>query len=209
MAEGKFIVFEGIDGAGTTTQSKLAAKWLRERSLDVVETAEPTDGAVGRTVRRALSGEMPGREGREVEPELFALLFAADRLDHMNRTVIPALERGQWGISDRCYLSSFAYQSVGCDLGWVRELNRHVRRADLTLLLDLDAEAAYERLVGAREKHEVFETADNMAVVRANYMRIAAALEQEGEKIVRVDASPPAAAVAEEVRRAISDWTPC
>jgi dTMP kinase len=137
---------------------------------------------------------------------MFALLFAADRLDHTRARIIPTLEQGLWVVSDRCYLSSFAYQSVGCDLDWVRGLNRHCRRADLIILLDLDAEAAYRR-VAARtlfENMEVFETADKLAVIRENYLCISERLKRESEHILIVDASPPADVVADTVREILS-----
>jgi len=205
MAHGEFIVFEGIDGSGTTTQCKLTAEWLRGRAIPVVETFEPTDGIIGKVIRQALSCKMPGCEGEELAPELFALLFAADRMDHVNGKVVPALERGEWVLSDRCYLSSFAYQSVDCDLDWVRAVNKHVRRADLTLLLDLDAETAFNRFAGERANHEVFETVDKMAAVRESYLTIADILRSEGDRIVTIDASPPADEVAKQVQTAISE----
>ncbi len=205
MVEGKFVVFEGIDGSGTTTQSKRAADWLRARSVRVVETFEPTDGIIGRVIRQALSCEWPGCEGQELAPELFALLFATDRLDHVNGKIVPTLERGEWVVSDRCYLSSFAYQSVGCDLDWVRSLNRHVRRADLTVLLDVDAEAAYERFAGERRRREVFETVDKMAAIRENYLNIADVLRAEGDRIVTLDAAPSADDVALQVQNALAE----
>jgi dTMP kinase len=205
MADGKFIVFEGIDGSGTTTQTERAAAWLRAKGLDVVETFEPTDGPVGALIRKALRHEWPGPEGREPEPELFALLFATDRLDHLRGRVVPTLERGRWVASDRCVLSSLAYQSLGCDLAWVRELNRHVRRPDLTVLLDLDAETAYGRLAGRHPEREVFEQVETLAAIRRNYLEIAEVLRGEGERIVTVDASPPVDEVANVVEAALSE----
>jgi dTMP kinase len=205
MADGKFIVFEGIDGSGTTTQAKLAADWLRSKGLTVVETSEPTDGAVGRLIRQALSCKLPGREGEELSPEMFALLFATDRMDHATGKIRPALKRGEWVVSDRCYLSSFAYQSVGCDLEWVRVVNRYVHYADVTLLLDVDAQAAYDRFAGKRETQEVFENVKRMAAIRERYLEIAQNLRDEGDRIVNIDASQPVEAVAEEAKNAISE----
>ena len=205
MADGKFIVLEGIDGSGTTTQSARAAEWLRRQGLSVVETFEPTDGLIGKVIRQALSCSWPGCEGEELAPELFALLFATDRLDHVNGKIIPALGRGEWVVSDRCYLSSFAYQSLGCDLDWVRALNRHVRHADLTLLLDLEAQTAYERFAGERPARDVFETVEKMSAIRENYLKIADILRAEGDGIVTVDASPPAGEVAATLQAALSE----
>jgi len=205
MRPGRYISLEGIDGAGTTTQSKLTAQWLRSKGRTVIETFEPTDRAVGKIIRQALAARMPGREGVEIEPQLFALLFAADRLDNTSATVAPALERGDWVVSDRCYLSSFAYQSLGCDLDWVRSLNRCCRRADLIILLDLDPRTAYERFATKRARHDVFERIDRLTAIRANYLKVAALLEREGERIVRIDASASVEAVAAAVQQAASE----
>jgi dTMP kinase len=205
MADGKFIVFEGIDGSGTTTQAQRAAEWLRGQGLTVVETSEPTSGAVGKLIRQALSRKMPGREGEELSPEMFALLFATDRMDHANGKIVPALKRGDWVISDRCYLSSFAYQSVGCDLEWVRVINRYVHYADLTLLLDVDAQVAFDRFAGKRETQEVFESVERMTAIRERYLEIAENLRFEGDRIVNIDAAQSADAVAQEARQVISE----
>ena len=209
MAKGKFIVLEGIDGSGTTTQSKAAAEWLRRQGVDVVETHEPTKGCIGTIIRKALKRRMPECEGEELSPEFFALLFATDRMHHMKATVTPALESGQWVISDRCYLSSYAYQSIDYDLDRIRTLNQHAQRADLILLLDLDANMAYERIAPRglydASRLEVFETPDRMRKIRANYLRITELLVKEGERLLTLDASPPAEKVAEDVRAALSE----
>lgn len=199
MAKGRYIVLEGIDGSGTTTQSKIAADWLRTRGVGVVETHEPTDGILGKIIRKALQRQMPGREGEELTPQEFALLFATDRVHHTYGLVVPELENGQWVVSDRCYLSSFAYQSIGCDLDWVRAINRYAPRADLLLLLDVDAATAYGRL-GKRTLYEIFERPDRLAAIRDRYLEIADLLKREGHRIVRIDASRSAATVADEVR---------
>ena len=209
MADGKFIVFEGIDGSGTTTQTRAAVRWLESQGIDVVQTHEPTDLEVGRLIRKALSRRMPGCEGERLGPAFFALLFATDRMHHMRAVVIPALESGQWVVSDRCYLSSFAYQSIDYDLETVRTLNRAVRHADLTFLLDVDPAVAYDRLAPrtlfGEPQLEVFETPEMLGRIRPNYVRIADILASEGDRIVRIDASKSAEAVAEAVRRSLAD----
>jgi dTMP kinase len=208
MADGRFIVFEGIDGSGTTTQAAAAAKWLRRKEVDVVEVHEPTDGPLGKIIRQALKKQMPGREGEELEPELFALLFAADRLHHMYATVNRELtEFGRWVLSDRSYLSTFAYQSAGdLPLEWIRDVNRYVRRADVTFLLDLDPAVAHKRLSGRNlfTQNEVFETPEMMGKVRPNYLHIAEVLREEGENIVVIDAAQDAPAVAETIRETLA-----
>jgi len=209
MADGKFIVFEGIDGSGTTTQAQAAADWLRTKGADVVETHEPTNGDIGKVIRKALKRQMPGCEGEELDPEFFALLFATDRTHHMKATVTPAIESGQWVVSDRCYLSSYAYQSIDYDLERIRALNKHVRRADLILLLDVDADTAYDRIAPRTlfdsGRLEVFETPERMRKIRPNYLRIADTLVKEGERIVTLDAARSAEQVAADVRAAIAE----
>ncbi|MFW6158411.1 MAG: dTMP kinase [Planctomycetota bacterium] len=209
MGEGKFIVFEGIDGSGTTTQARAAAKWLRSKGVDVVETHEPTDLQIGRLIRLALSRRMPGCEGEKLDPHFFALLFATDRMHHMRTVVVPGVGAGQYVVSDRCYLSSFAYQSIDYDLDIVRAMNREVRRADLTFLLDLDAGDADRRLTPRTlfdgSPREVFETPEMLARVRQSYLRIADLLEAEGERIVRIDGGRSREAVAAEVRHTLAE----
>ncbi|HLL53606.1 MAG TPA: dTMP kinase, partial [Myxococcaceae bacterium] len=99
---GRFFVLEGLDGAGTTTQCERLASELRSRGFRVLVTREPSDGPVGTMIRQALTGRlgMPGGNG-PLAPETLALLFAADRADHLHARVRPALERGEIVISDR------------------------------------------------------------------------------------------------------------
>ncbi len=103
---GRFIVLEGLDGAGTTTQAALLAEWLGARG-EVVQTREPTAGPIGRLIRSSLRAE-PDSPAETSLP----WLFAADRAEHLTRVIEPALARGAWVISDRYYHSSLAYQSL-------------------------------------------------------------------------------------------------
>ena len=146
MIEGHFIVIEGIDGSGTTTQCSILADRLTEKGLPVHTTREPSDGPIGVMIRQVLTGRLvvAGRQGaRPFNWATMATLFAADRLDHLEAEVIPNLMDGVTVICDRYDHSSVAYQSVsgggGEDIStWVRELNRHARRPDLTLVLEVD-----------------------------------------------------------------------
>src|SRR5438552_7626627 len=108
------MVIEGIDGAGTTTQTRLLTDWLRGRGLAAHRTREPSDGPIGRLIREIL-GQPPGA----MTGGPMALLFAADRLDHLAREIEPALARGEQVLCDRYYHSSFAYQAVESERGFV------------------------------------------------------------------------------------------
>jgi dTMP kinase len=178
QASAKFVVLEGIDGSGTTTQAQLLAATLREQGIDCVQTREPTGGPVGVLLRQALARKLLDAEQRPVEGLDFrsmALLFAADRCDHNQRLIEPALERGAWVISDRYVLSSLIYQSVTAPthvrdvrdpLPWLVEINSAVRIPDLTVVVDLDAaEAAIRRAArgGERELYEADELQRQLA----------------------------------------------
>src|SRR5690606_1380005 len=143
------IVLEGIDGAGTTTQAERLAELLRGWGKSVVLTREPTSGPIGRLLRTTLGGGLTDAEGERVDLDwaAMALLFAADRLDHVRREIEPALLRGEVVISDRYDLSSLVYQSATCPEGasatpWLTQLNARARRPDLTLVLDIPPEVA-------------------------------------------------------------------
>jgi dTMP kinase len=166
--EGHFIVIEGIDGSGTTTQCSILAERLVEKGLPAHTTREPSDGPIGVLIRQILTGRVvvPGRDGAHAPTwATMATLFASDRLDHLEAEVIPNLTDGVTVICDRYDYSSVAYQTVsggGDDdiSSWVRELNRHARRPDLTLVLDVDPEVAASRRgtrSGSPELYEVDE----------------------------------------------------
>lgn len=174
MIEGHFIVIEGIDGSGTTTQCSILASRLTGKGLPVHVTREPSDGPVGVLIRQILIGRVvvPGSHGaRPPSWATMAALFAADRLDHLEAEILPNLHDGVSVISDRYDHSSVAYQTVssggGTDVSaWVLEINRRARRPDLTLVLDVDAEVAATRR-GLRstnpELYEVSEMQEELA----------------------------------------------
>ncbi len=179
---GKFIVIEGIDGAGTTTQAGLLSDWIISRGRNCVLTSEPSRGPVGRLLRQILSG----RE-RTLGNDVISLLFAADRIDHLESEVLPALRSGADVVSDRYYHSSFTYQSLQGDLGWIRELNSRARTPDVTYILDLPADLASERRRRERTSEELYEQDSMQHELEQAYRRLPALLEDEA--IVMVDGS--------------------
>lgn len=176
MIEGHFIVIEGIDGSGTTTQCSILADRLTEKGLPVHTTREPSDGPIGVLIRQILTGRVvvPGRQGaRPLNWATMATLFASDRLDHLEAEVIPNLNDGVTVICDRYDHSSVAYQTVsgggGEDMSsWVLELNRHARRPDLTLVLDVDPEGAASRRDARSGSPELYEI-DEMQLELAKF----------------------------------------
>ncbi len=141
LPRGRFIAIEGIDGSGTTSQTRALAAWLAQRGHSVVETREPSRGAIGTLIRQRLSVVTA-----PLDPAALALLFAADRLDHIASEVEPALGAGAVVLSDRYFLSSLAYQALDCDPAWIREINARAPRPDLTLLISLPVEVAFARV---------------------------------------------------------------
>jgi dTMP kinase len=173
MASGKFITFEGIDGAGKSTHLAFVADLLRECGKQVVVTREPGGTALGEALRNILLHE-------KMHLETEALLMFAARREHIAQVIAPALERGDCVISDRFTDATFAYQGGGrkLGLGKLAALEQWVHphlQPDLTLLFDVPLEVARARLDATRtlDKFEQ-EKADFFAATRAEYLRRAA-----------------------------------
>jgi dTMP kinase len=190
MTAGRFIAFEGGEGAGKSTQARLLADALRERSLDVVTTREP-GGTAG---AEAIRGLLLSTEGEGWNLRAEALLFAAARSDHVERLIRPALDAGQWVICDRFIASSRAYQGgagglADEDILALHRIGSGGLMPDLTLLIEVPPEVAAERLarrdpggadrIGGR-------SADYHAKVAAGFVRIA---EAEADRFARIDGS--------------------
>ncbi len=159
--DGCFIVFEGIDGAGTTTQSERYAAYLRSQKRPVHVTHEPSDGPIGVLLRLGLSGRVS--LGASSQAKTMALLFAADRLDHVAHEISPHLRDGTVVISDRYDMSSIAYQTATAGdeaedfAAWVRELNRYAPRPDATVVLDVAPQEAERRRAARLGALELYE----------------------------------------------------
>ena len=191
---GKFLVLEGLDGAGTTTQAHLLGKRLETRGA-VWVTWEPSDRPAGLLIRRVLKGEIV------TDPRALALLFAADRLDHIYGPggVVERLRQGVNVVCDRYYLSSLAYQTLDASFTWVRGINSRALRPDLTLFLEVSVDTCLER-IGARQgaRKELFEREEALQRVRASYYRAMHVLGRR-ETIQVLDGSRSIAAVADAV----------
>ena len=198
-AKGIFIVFEGIDGAGKTTQVDLLAQNLASLGREVSLSAEPTTLATGKAIRRALSGEE-----KKSECEM-AAMFVLDRIAHNinSETGIRALtERGIDVISDRYYYSSLAYQGAATDYEWVKVMNINspeIRRPDLCIYLDLLPEQSLERISRGRESLEIYENLEKLTTVRAKFLSVVEDLRRDGESIYVVNAARAAEDIAKEI----------
>jgi dTMP kinase len=167
-----FIVLEGIDGAGTTTQTARLVERLTRLGRSARATREPSQGPVGRLLREILQGAHRPSDQAAMNGNTLALLFAADRRDHLQREIEPLLLGGHDVVSDRYLLSSLAYQAEEADRAWVASLAREIRTPDLTLLLDVPVEVAAQRRRAAGRSQERYEEDDLLARVADNYRRL-------------------------------------
>ena len=170
-----FIVLEGIDGSGTTTQAARLLAHLAARGRQACGTREPSTGPVGKLIREILLGGHSSEQGHTVHGDTMALLFAADRRDHLTREVEPQLAAGFDVVSDRYVWSSFAYQAQEADLPWVQQLARNLRKPDLTMLVDLPIEDAARRRSLAGRPIERYDADGYLATVATHYRQLAAA----------------------------------
>jgi dTMP kinase len=207
-----FLVIEGLDGAGTTTQTRHLIDALADRDIPAVRTREPSDGPVGALIRQMLSKRVVAPDGqgghRAVDDDVLALLFAADRLDHVDARIEPALDDGRVVVTDRYYHSSLAYQSDVRDGGsvdteWVRTLNARAPSPDLTLFLEASPEVCLERLRN-RDSRDIYEGADHLRDLADRYHAILQELEAAGEPVVRIDAEAPLDRVHDAICREVN-----
>ncbi|MCA9530501.1 MAG: dTMP kinase [Myxococcales bacterium] len=211
------MALEGIDGSGTTTQTARLVAALREAGIAAHATCEPSAGPVGALIRQILAGrvvlppEPTGQGARQPGPApswaSMALLFAADRLDHLDAEVLPALARGRTVVTDRYDYSSVAYQSMsgegGAAIPWLRDINRHARRPDLTLVLDIDPSVAAERRALRGGTQELYERAALQQQLAAFYADIDRYFPVD--RFTHVDASASADVVAAKIWRSVRE----
>lgn len=194
MNRGRLVAFEGLDGSGKSTQLALLAEALRSAGRDVIETREPTGGAVGRRIRAM------ARSGERVAPAEELRWFVEDRREHVREVIEPALASGRVVLTDRYYLSTAAYQGArGLDPArLLTEAEAEFPRPDLALVLDVPPEVGLARVAargGPREP--AFEDETYLAAVSAVFRTLARPY------ILRVDADHPAAAVHRAVLYAL------
>ena len=191
----RFIVFEGLDGAGTTTQADLLCRTMRSNHTPVRPTAEPTDGPVGRLIRAALHHELT------LTPDTLAYLYAADRNEHLYAPEhgIRAGIRDSWVVCDRYLFSSLAYQTVDCPPHLVDTLNASFPLPQWLFYIDVDPETCARRRA-ARARQELYDSISFQRRVYANYDRILRDFAgSAGMRIVRIDGAQLPEAVCARV----------
>lgn len=193
-----FIVIEGLDGSGKTTQIDMLRDRLQGRGEACYLTAEPTELPTGKFLRSILRHEV------EADPRTVAALFAADRIEHLfhaEEGILRKLADGYHVIASRYYFSSLAYQSEFADPAWVASLNMMAKRtlpADLTIFLDLEPEVSMQRIQARGEAQELFETKEKLTHVRESF-HLAFQHFGEGENIHIIDASGDPVEIADKI----------
>lgn len=184
---GKFIVFEGLDGCGKTTQAKLLKEALSARGIAAEFTVEPTENETGKLIRRILSGEV------KATPHELAALFVADRIGHNTRVggIEDMLEQGINVICDRYYYSSLAYQALDSEPSWVYSANLscpYIRRPDLCIFLEAATEVCLDRIHMGREASqlEIFENAESLNSIRQRFYKVFEDLPSDA--VLKIDA---------------------
>lgn len=203
--QGTFIVFEGIDGAGTTTQTKLFVDALVKKGIPTHSTNEPSSGPVGCLLRQCITGRLlvPGKTGPKPPSWAeMALLFAADRLDHLESEILLNLNDGITVVTDRYYHSSYAYQTLtsGKDpneiFNWIKDLNVWARKPDLTFILDVPSSEASKRRNLRLSGIELFDDNDLQNNLAMFYKNMDKYLPEEN--IIIIDNLKPAEEVHKE-----------
>ncbi len=196
-----FIVFEGIDGAGTSTQIKK----ICETNPDLFfQTAEPTSLETGKFLRRMLGGEF------KVDEKTNSFLFAADRCEHIygKNGVIEQLNAGKIVISDRYFFSSLAYQSISCGEELPKLLNSTFPLPQILFFFEINPEISLKRVISRNEKKEIYEKIDLQNKIAAEYEKIISEYENDsinnGMKIIRIDATKSIEAVFAEILNTIN-----
>ena len=175
---GVFICLEGLDGSGKTTHTHRLIRNLQKQGIDAIYTTEPSRGVLGTFIRSSVL-ETKTRVPRVVE----AVLFAIDRVEHLEKDVIPALKNGKVVVSDRSIYSSLAYQgAAGLDIEWIEEINRFALPPDLGIYVDVPPEVVIKRIRRKKSIMEKLETQRKVQQVYLNYVNKGKLFSVDGDR---------------------------
>lgn len=191
---GAFICIEGLDASGKTTQARRLVRELRKRGFEALYTTEPSGGEIGKFIRTYIL-----QRKKRVPIAVEALLFAVDRVDHLEHRVKPALQEGKIVVSDRYVYSSLAYQgAAGLDLNWIEEINRSIVTPDLAIYIDVPPEVVVKRI---KRKKSVMERLEVQRKVREVYVKFV-----EDGRLMRVDGNRPKDEVLKDILEFVLDF---
>lgn len=202
MSRGRFIVIEGIDGAGTTTQAQKLLHRFESEQISCMITAEPSQGIIGTLLRKILDKEvgLPGMDGG-LNQEAMTLLFAADRLDHNAQVIQSALSSKVSVICDRYSLSTYAYQGGTEEVpdSWLLNADSHAMRPDIMFYLDIPVDLALDRIRRRGEVASIFEKKQFLQKVVSRYEERLSQLKAPFYNWYRIDGTKTPDAIAEEI----------
>ena len=194
----RFVAIEGLDGSGTSTLLGLLDERLKDLRISHLCTFEPTDGEVGQLIRKVLQGRIP------VEPQTLALLFAADRTEHV-QDIRERVGKGQIVITDRYLFSSLAYQGIICGFEYVLSLNRDFPLPSQILFLDTPLDLCQERIEG-RAGRDLFDGRSTQVRVLEAYERAFTHYQETAVELRRVDGSLEPAEILDKVWRSLEKF---
>jgi len=191
-----FIAFEGLDGSGSSTQSKLLAERLEKNGHAVLKTKEPTrDTHIGKIIREILQYKW------KVSPRTLQLLFTADRSEHLKNTIEPALKNGQVVVTDRYFFSTIAYGAMDVEIDWLKTLCKYFRIPDITFLFKLDPQTCIKRIAGRGSDYELFEKAEKLEKIWTNYEKVV----EDYENFYIIDASKTIEEISDEIWEVVKE----
>jgi dTMP kinase len=207
MAEGKLVALEGIDGSGLTTQAHKLANWFRGQGQRCRLTKEPSEGPVGALIRLVVQKRLRELAQENDLDHWLALLFAADRQDHLTNVILPTIRSGIHVITDRYYLSSFAYQGLKVHFDHLSAMNGRCRRPDLTVFLNVPVEVCRDRIDRERSQNrwgtDLYEEPDKLAQVRRKFSEAMDYLKARGDRIEIVNGNDTPDGVQQSVLGAV------
>jgi dTMP kinase len=193
---GRFIVIEGLDGSGKSTQIRHLAEFLRAEGKQVIETFEPTNEGIGKEIRIIL------KERRMIDPTEFQMLYVKDREEHVREVIKPALTQGKIILCDRYMVSTLAFGSIGgANLAKLRDANKEFPVPELTIFIDVAPEECMKR-IGKRGEAELFEKEEKLKIARETYLRVGK--EYPGFEVV--DGNRGVEEIFEDLKKLVLDF---
>lgn len=198
--KGKFIVFEGLDGSGQSTQVKLLEDYLKNKGLKVHLTAEPTNNIVGGLIRGLLTKQW------KLSNAGMQLLYCADRAHHLESEIYPAMEKGNNVISSRYFFSTMAFGSLdpNNNIEWLKTLNEKFPQPDITFFLRVPAKKCIERIEGSRFRKEFFEKEEKLSKVLQAYDQISK--DEDFKNFYVIDGDQSIDKVHREIKKIIDKY---
>lgn len=203
--KGNFIAFEGIDGSGKSTQIQLLMQRLQQENVHCYTTMEPTDSPIGSMIHQIMTGRL------KTDNKVIAALFVADRLDHLLNDVngIKAkIDEGTTVLTDRYYLSSYAYHSVDMPMDWVIEANSQcaeILRPTVHIFIDIDPDISLERIAKNRFQQELFEKKSRLVKVREKYFEAIEKLKDK-ENIIIIDGNQSVENISRDIWQQVEKY---